>query len=419
MKNSSETAKKQNAAAKSFARKRRTIGAVCLAASALAFAASVWIVVPAPSAYVWLWSVAASEWSFISGALAFFAIVGAILFGRGKIKIASTIFGTIALSISLYPFFSALAAARENNVSLSLRQYVFGFRESENAVDVKTYVFAAIDEKPLELDVYSPPPDVSKNGASIIVVHGGAWNAGVRNDFPQWNAWLARQGFTIFDIDYRLAPQPNYLTATGDVKCAVLWVKENAARFEISADKIVLLGRSAGAHLALLAAYSAGDARFPPSCAQMSTNENARADESVRAVVSFYAPTDLLWSFDNPANDSVIDGRKTLAAFLGGNPRDSVEMRERFLIASPTARVNRDTPPTLLIQGGQDQLVRSENLNLLDERLKQAGVAHKIVFLGYAQHGFDYNFNGWGAQIVQPVLLDFLRENISKAETRP
>ncbi len=388
------------------------MNAICLTASVLALAASVWILVPAPSFYVWLWSVAASEWSFLLGALALFAIVGAIIFGRGKIKIASTIFGTIALAISLYPFFSALAAARENNVSLSLRQYAFGFSAREKAVDVKTYTFATIDEKPLELDVYSPPADVSKNGASVVVVHGGAWSAGNRSDFPQWNEWLARHGYTVFDINYTLTPQPNYLTATGDVKCAVIWVKENAARFEISSNKIILLGRSAGAHLALLAAYSAGDARLPPSCAEK-TNENARADESVRAVVSFYAPTDLLWSFDNPANESVIDGRKTLAAFLGGNPRDSVEIRERFLLASPTARVDGETPPTLLIHGGQDQLVRSENLYLLDERLKQNGVAHKIVFLGYAQHGFDYNFNGWGAQVVRPVLLNFLRENVA------
>ena len=404
MKNFSEITETQTTAAP----KRRVSNVVSLTASALAFAAIVWIIVPAPSAYVWLWSVAASEWSFIFGALAVFGIAVAFLFGRGKIKIASVFLGTAALAISLYPFFSALRAAREQGVELSAKQYLFGFRSVEKESLRNTFTFATIDGRALELDVYSPPESVSKNGAGIVVVHGGAWNAGERSDFPQWNRWLARQGYTVFDIDYRLAPQPNFPAATGDVKCAVVWVKQNARQFNISPDKIVLLGRSAGAHLALLAAYSANDARLRSSCA----DENAAVNESVRAVVSFYAPTDLLWSYDNPANQSVIDGPKTLSNFLGGNPHEAEETRERFLLASPTERVGAQTPPTLLIHGGQDQLVRSENLYFLDEKLKQENVPHKTVFISYAQHGFDYNFNGWGAQIVEPVLLDFLRERV-------
>lgn len=372
--------------------------------------ATVWIVFPAPSVYVWLWSVAASEWSFIFGALALFATVGAICFGGGRIKFASVILGAIAITLSLYPFFSAFSAARKHGVSLSLRQYVFGARTAENAGDVKTFAFANIDGKALNLDVYSPPESVSKNGASVVVVHGGGWSAGVRSDFPQWNEWLAAQGFTVFDIDYRLAPQPNYLTATGDVKCAVGWVKHSAEKFGISPDKIVLLGRSAGAHLALLAAYSANDARIPSSCGAKEDGENSpRADESVRGVVSLYAPIDLLWGFDNPANQSVIDGPKTLADFLGGNPRDSEEARARFLLASPISHVNDKTPPTLLVHGGRDQLVRSENMTFLAERLNGRNVPHETVFLSYAQHGFDYNFNGWGAQVVKSEILDFFR----------
>ncbi len=385
---------------------------ISLFASSIALLSTVWIILPAPSYYVWLFSVAASEWSFYFGALALFGIFGALVFSRGKIKFASVSAGAIAFLISLYPFFSALSAAQKENVSLSLGQYFANFlSQNNNAGDKETFTFAEVGGKPLQLDVYYPPDGVSKNGASIVVVHGGSWNAGGRSDFPQWNFWLARQGFTVFDIDYRLAPQPNYLSATSDVKCAVLWVKKNAAQFNVSPDKIVLLGRSAGAHLALLAAYSAGDAQFLASCAGAETDEKTRLDESVRAVISFYAPTDLIWDFDNPANQFVINGPETLRGFLGGNPHESVEMRERYLSASPTARVDGKTPPTLLIHGGQDQLVKSENMDLLAEKLQTASVSHKVLFVSYAQHGFDYNFNGWGAQVAKFVMLDFLREN--------
>ena len=261
------------------------------------------------------------------------------------------------------------------------------------------------------MDVYAPREGSAKaNGAGVVVVHGGSWNAGERSDFPQWNAWLAANGFTVFDIDYTLAPQPNFAAAIGDVKCAVHYAKTLGAEFGVAPGKIVLLGRSAGGHLALIAAYSANDAKLPSTCAD---NVNA-IDETVSAVVSFYAPTDLLWAYDNPANRFVIDGPQTLANFLGGSPRESDEIRARFIIASPSEKANPNSPPTLLIHGGQDQLVRRENLDILAEKLKQNNVAHDTIVIPYAQHGFDYNFNGWGSQIVKSRLLDFLTETAQK-----
>ena len=373
------------------------------------FLAAIWIIVPAPAYQIWLWSVAASEWSLWLGALALFGIILSIFSrisdGKGKLWFVSLIISSSALLISLYPLFSVFPLAREMNVSLSLRQYFSGLWTKKNS-GFTTYTFAKIDGKNLNLDVYSPK---EKNGAGIIVVHGGSWNAGNRSDFQSWNYWLAAQGFTVFDIDYRLMPQPNYLAATGDVKCAVGWVKKHATEFGISPNRIALFGRSAGAHLALLAAYSAGDADLPPTCLE------TKSDTDVRAVAAFYAPTDLLWDFDNPANQFVINGPKILADFLGGSPHESAEIRRRYILASPVAHVLANTPPTLLIHGGQDQLVRTENMQFVAEKLGKVGIPHQTLLIPYAQHGFDYNFNGFGAQITKSAMLKFLREN-TKAE---
>ena len=43
-------------------------------------------------------------------------------------------------------------------------------------------------------------------------------------------------GFAVFDIQYRLAPQPNWRTATGDVKCAIGWVKRHARETGVDVD---------------------------------------------------------------------------------------------------------------------------------------------------------------------------------------
>ena len=383
----------------------------------VAFLSVIWIVFPAPSKYIWLYSVAVGEWSLWFAALAFAGIVCAAanyaFYKNGRVLVFALAFGSIAILLALYPLFSSLTVAREKNVELSLNQYFSGLTGSvEKSGTIETRDFARVGETVLQMDVYAPPSDVKRNGASVIVVHGGSWSGGVRSDFPQWNRWLAANGFVVFDIAYRLSPQPNYPAAIGDVKCAVKYVKNHAAELNIEPEKIVLLGRSAGAHLALIAAYSADDERLPASCG------DAAEDETVRAVVAFYAPTDLLWDYDNPANQLVIDGPKTLADFLGGNPHSSEEIKARYEIASPSARVGQKTPPTLLIHGGKDQLVREENLDILAAKLKAAGISHETLILPYAQHGFDYNFNGWGSQIAQPppVILDFLSKSLSNSQ---
>ena len=382
--------------------------------NSVAVFATVWIIFPALSYELWLVSVLASEWSLGFAALALIGIAFAVLaraFGAKRLWLVSLLIGATAILIALYPVASAFSAARAHNVLLSATQYLRGFWNNQSspekvADEFTTRTFANVDGVELRLDVYAPPAEIVNKNAAIVIVHGGSWSGGARNDFPNWNRWLAGQGYTVFDADYRLAPQPNWQTATGDVKCAVLWIKQHAQEFDIAPAKIALVGRSAGGHLALLAAYAANDQRLPASCPA------GEFTATVRAVAAFYAPTDLLWAYDNPANKFVINGPATLAKFVGGSPHESAEVRERFWLASPIAHVSPTAAPTLLIHGGQDQLVRDENLTRLAQRLAESKVPHKTVQIAAAQHGFDYNFNGFGAQIVQPVLLEFLDENL-------
>ena len=375
------------------------------------FSIVVWIIVPAPHAFFWLLSIAGGEWSLWFAALSFLIIaasISALIFTGEKIFFISAIVSIMSLAISLYPLLSSLKVAKENNVELSVGEYFGALKFNDPSQKFTTHTFAIVDEQELKLDVFLPQTVNENNGAAIISVHGGGWNARPRNDFPQWNAWLAANGFTVFDIDYRLAPQPNYLTATADVKCAVLWIKSRADEFKVSPERIALYGRSAGAHLALLAAYSANDSRLAPGC------QNKNQAENVRAVVSFYAPVELIWAYDNPANRRVIDGPKTLSDFLGGNPHLSDEIKNRFKLAAPTEHISSETPPTLFIHGGKDQLVREENMQFAAEKLTQNNIVHKTIFIPYAQHGFDYNIHGIGSQIVKPLMLEFLTENTKK-----
>ena len=169
-----------------------------------------------------------------------------------------------------------------------------------------------------------------------------------------------------------------------------------ADRFNIDTTNVAILGRSAGAHLALLAGYTA--------------RPETPHDAQVKAVVSFYGPTDLRWGYANPANPRVIDGKATLRAFTGGTPNFIPEVYQQ---ASPIHQIRAGAPATFLVHGRQDQLVRSEHSNKLYRRLQlksDTPASHKALFLPYAQHGFDFNFHGWGSQITQELLAAHLEE---------
>ncbi|HEX8458821.1 MAG TPA: alpha/beta hydrolase [Pyrinomonadaceae bacterium] len=370
---------------------------------------TVWIVVPAPSFALFQVAVGASEWSLWFGAV---GVLGACLSllarGAGARRVGAWIaplsLGVLAVGLALIPPFEAWRAARANDVGLSLGQYLFGARSgAASRVERRTETFAAVEGQTLKVDVYLPATEATTGGRrpAMVVVHGGSWSAGERSDYPLWNEWLAREGYAVFDIDYRLAPQPNLQAATGDVKCAVGWVKANAARFGVDPARVALYGRSAGGHLALLVAYTSNESALAPSC--------AAPDTTVRAVVSLYAPTDLKWGYEHPANRLVLDGPAKIRDFTGATPTDAPE---RIRLASPNAHVDAQSPPTLLVHGGRDQLVRDVHMTLLADKLAEHHVPHRTLSIPYAQHAFDYNFHGWGSQLTRPVLLKFLREHL-------
>jgi acetyl esterase/lipase len=385
---------------------RRTFITLALLCGGGAFLFTVWIVVPAPHYRLWLVAVGASEWSLWLGALglagACFGLIARVAgVKRGLTSLAFAL-AFVSLLLSLIPPLTAWREARSRHLQLSLRRYVFGTDTSMSVARApQTFTYATQDSRDLKLDAYLSEERQTQPSPAVVVVHGGSWGAGARSDFPRWDWWLVGQGFAVFDVDYRLAPQPNWRTATGDVKCAVGWVRANAKQLNVDPQSIALLGRSAGAHLALLAAYTAGEPELPSSC--------PGADAPVQAVVSFYGVTDLTWAYAHPANQRVIDGPETLRRFTGGTPEDAPDV---YRLASPSAHVNARTPPTLLIHGGRDQLVRSENMDILKARLEAAGVPFDALHVAYAQHGFDYNFDGWGSQLVQPLLLTFLRAHL-------
>lgn len=233
----------------------------------------------------------------------------------------------------------------------------------------------ANDGTVLNLEIYQSGPTELHPG--IVAIYGGGWQSGEPARNARFHRYMANQGYTVVAIDYRHAPRYRFPTQLQDVELALQWVQQNSANYGIDANRIALVGWSAGAHLALLAAYQTGV--LP-----------------VRAVVSYYGPTNLTAGYQDPPVPDPIQTRSVLEALIGGPP--SLLPRE-YELASPVHHVKPGLPPSLLIYGDRDHLVKPIFGRQLYDLLRQQGNTAILIALPWSEHAFDAVFNGLGNQI--------------------
>jgi acetyl esterase/lipase len=302
------------------------------------------------------------------------------------------------IGLSIIPPVQGIRMAARTHVPLDFPRYLKAPIDWESARPAQTLVYATVDGHPLLLDVYRPTAP-TKRVPAVIVVHGGGWSADDKGDAPRASAWLAAHGYAVFDIQYRTSPQPNWKTALGDVKCAIGWVKRRAAALDrdpidVDPARVALLGRSAGGHLALLAAYTPDDPVLPPSC--------DAGDTRVASVISFYGFTDLTWAYEHPGNARVFDTVTRLRNFLGSPLADAPE---RYRLMSPASRVVKGAPRTLLVHGARDHFVSVDNVERLASRLRELDVPHETLVIPYAEHAFDFVHGGLSGQLAEHAVL--------------
>lgn len=157
-----------------------------------------------------------------------------------------------------------------------------------------------------------------------------------------------------------------------DVQASVRWLRAHAADYGVDATRIAAIGQSAGAHLALMLACTAGDKQFEGN----SGNENQSS--AVQAAVAYYPPTD----FSVPEIQRI----DVVQQFLGGTATD---FPDRYIQVSPIAHVTVDDAPILLFHGAIDGLVPVDQSERLAKRLNEVGVPCVYDPIGGWDHGMD------------------------------
>jgi acetyl esterase/lipase len=192
------------------------------------------------------------------------------------------------------------------------------------------------------------------------------------------NDHLARRGYAVASIDYRLAPEFIWPAQRDDLVAAIAFLRANSTRLGIDPTRLVLLGRSAGGQMAAVAGCTMND-------------------PGIRGVVAIYPPTDFRLTWEVATQPGSPDHRLNLEWFLGGTPETAAAAYDS---ASAVTLVHPGCPPTLILQGRLDVNVFHRQAELLAERLAAAGVPHALVSLPWAAHAFDLvGFDTPGGQI--------------------
>lgn len=263
-------------------------------------------------------------------------------------------------------------------------------RSMGQAKVTRDVVYSRVDGIELHGDLYQPIAGTAPFPL-ILNVHGGSWEAGGKGEFYAMHCrWLARQGYTVFDINYRLSPVVMWPGHLSDVKQAIRWLRANANNLNIDPNRIGVIGRSAGAHLALMAAFCPDDPQFPE-------REGLPVQDRVQAVAAIYPPTDM-----DLLQATVV---RDLAYWLGVSQADAPDFYQQ---ASPLYAVRDDAPPVLLAHGGFDNLVVPEHSARLHGRLRELGVPSVYLYYPWGRHGFDYSLAGLGGHMLQYDLDRFL-----------
>ncbi len=254
------------------------------------------------------------------------------------------------------------------------------FRLDLSDVPIRTLKFSA----DLEMDFHGA---VGRAVAPcVVVVHGGGWDSGSRKQLSGLNHWLARKGYAVAAISYRLAPKFVWPAQRDDALEAIAFLKSHAKELGIDPTRLVLLGRSAGGQIAEVVAYSAHD-------------------PAIRGVVGIYAPSDLNFAYKYGRDDDILKSPGLIRRFLGGPPETA---RAAFDSASALQYVTPAAPPTLLIHGENDTLVWHRHSVRLEAVLERAGVPCVFVSLPWATHAFEFNLSGPGGQLTTYALERFL-----------
>lgn len=242
------------------------------------------------------------------------------------------------------------------------------------------------------LDLYLP--ERTRDPLPVIVwVHGGAWQAGSKENCPAVS--LVTKGYAVASVNYRLSQHAVFPAQIEDCKAALRWLRAKAAQYQLDPHHIGAWGASAGGHLVALLGTSTSVKEWERQ------GGNRELSSRVQCVVDWFGPADLT-TMAGGHNQPVSPESR----LIGGAVQEHLEQARQ---ASPVTYVSRDSAPFLIMHGDKDNLVPLSQSTELAEALKQSGVEVQLQIIADNGHGGTGFASPENRQLVEAFFAKHLR----------
>lgn len=253
---------------------------------------------------------------------------------------------------------------------------------------------------PRSLQMHFVRPDewdsaVETKRPTIVWVIGGAWQETAPLRYATELTFLAKQGYNVALIDYRVNSEARYPSQIQDVKTAIRFLRSHADKYGIDENRIAIMGDSAGGYLSAMAGVTSGEKIFE-------TDEWAGYDSGVKAVIDWYGPVDFKKMQEEHEKETGLK-MTPMMKFLG---EEEIRNEKILYQSNPVNYINENTPPFLIFHGTADEMVPFDQSVKLYEALQKNGVPSDLYLLKGVYHA---RFEFW-QQEIKDIILKFLEK---------
>lgn len=289
-----------------------------------------------------------------------------------RVVMARVLLGVVAISLGTGTTSFAQRGKRKSGAERALEAI------KQNSVFHRNLEYARVGNRSLKLNLLVPK-NSSKPTPLVIWFHGGGWEKGSK-DGPTPAAGLLLVGYAVASVEYRFLDDAPFPAQIHDCKAAVRWLRANAGKYNLDADKFAAWGHSAGGHLASLLGTSGDVEEF-----EGRVGRNLGVSSRVQAVCNYCGPVDFEFGMEDAKRNPI---PKEPAASLRkllveGAERDVQANAKAF---SPISYVSRDDAPVLMVVGSEDPIMSETHARRFTNRLRDSGVKNDLIVLRGVGH---------------------------------
>ena len=230
-------------------------------------------------------------------------------------------------------------------------------------------VYTKVKDWEGRVDLYLAPKSSTPTPV-IINIHGGGWRSGVKETQGGFNPFF-KAGFAVANMEYRMSGQATAPAAVEDTRCMLIYLIKNAKILNIDPNKIIIMGGSAGGHLALMGGLLGNDHRFDTNCPGV-------GNIKVAAIIDKYGIMDVWdWTY-GPEHKS-----SSPKLWLGDKANDEAFIQS----VSPITYVTKNSPPIFIVHGDADPTVPYQQSVNLYKKLQDLGVKSQFITVAGGGHG--------------------------------